>query len=114
MGVPIATWSAIFVTDVLMRRSYDESALYRTSGIYGAWNIRSIVVMAVGTFVGWGFVTNTFAGWLSWQGYFLGVIGGRDGEWAYANLGVFFALVIGSVGYFLTARKSLTLQNLAS
>ena len=114
MGVPIATWSAIFVTDVLMRRSYDEGALYRISGIYGAWNIRSIVVMAVGTFVGWGFVTNTFAGWLSWQGYFLGVIGGRDGEWAYANLGVFFALVIGSVGYFLTARKSLTLQNFAS
>lgn len=114
MGVPIATWSAIFVTDVLMRRGYDEGALYRTSGIYGAWNIRSIVVMAVGTFVGWGFVTNTFAGWLSWQGYFLGVIGGRDGEWAYANLGVFFALVIGSVGYFLTARKSLTLQNSAS
>jgi purine-cytosine permease-like protein len=114
MGVPIATWSAIFVTDVLMRRSYDEGALYRISGIYGDWNIRSIVVMAVGTFVGWGFVTNTFAGWLSWQGYFLGVIGGRDGEWAYANLGVFFALVIGSVGYFLTARKSLTLQNSAS
>lgn len=114
MGVPIATWSAIFVTDVLMRRSYNEGALYSISGIYGAWNIRSIVVMAVGTFVGWGFVTNTFAGWLSWQGYFLGVIGGRDGEWAYANLGVFFALVIGSVGYFLTARKSLTLQNSAS
>jgi len=114
MGVPIATWSAIFVTDVLMRRNYDEGELYRISGIYGAWNIRSIVVMAVGTFVGWGFVTNTFAGWLSWQGYFLGVIGGRDGEWAYANLGVFFALVIGSVGYFLTARKSLTLQNSAS
>lgn len=114
MGVPIATWSAIFVTDVLMRRSYDEGALYITTGIYGSWNIRSIVVMAIGTFVGWGFVTNTFAGWLSWQGYFLGVIGGRDGEWAYANLGVFFALVIGSVGYFLTARKSLTLQNSAS
>lgn len=114
MGVPIATWSAIFVTDVLMRRSYDESALYRTSGIYGAWNGRSIAVMATGTFIGWGFVTNTFAGWLSWQGYFLGVIGGRDGDWAYANLGVFFALVIGSIGYFLSARKSLTLQNLAS
>jgi purine-cytosine permease-like protein len=114
MGVPIATWSAIFVTDVLMRRSYDEGALYRISGIYGAWNIRSIVVMAVGTFVGWGFVTNTFAGWLSWQGYFLGVIGGRDGEWAYANLGVFFALVIGSVGYFLSSRRNLALQNSAS
>ena len=65
-------------------------------------------------FVGWGFVTNTFAGGLSWQGYFLGFIGGRDGEWAYANLGVFFALVIGSAGYFLSARKTLALQNSAS
>ncbi len=114
MGVPIATWSAIFVTDVLMRRSYDEGSLYRESGIYGAWNIRSITVMAIGTFVGWGFVTNTFADWLSWQGYFLGVIGGREGEWAYANLGVFFALVIGSVGYFLSSRRTLALQNSAS
>lgn len=111
MGVPIATWSAIFVTDVLMRRSYDENSLYKKSGIYGAWNIRSILVMATGTFIGWGFVTNSFAGWLSWQGYFLQVIGGREGEWAYANLGVFFALVIGSVGYYLVARRTLALQN---
>lgn len=111
MGVPIATWSAIFVTDVLMRRSYDENSLYKVSGIYGAWNIRSIFVMATGTFVGWGFVTNSFAGWLSWQGYFLQVIGGREGEWAYANLGVFFALVIGSAGYYLVARRTLALQN---
>lgn len=110
LGVPIATWSAIFVTDVLMRKSYHETDLYKTNGRYGSWNIGSITVMAIGTFVGWGFVTNGFASWLSWQGYFLGLIGGKEGAWAYANLGVFFALVIGFVGYFLFARSSIAKQ----
>ena len=110
LGVPIATWSAIFVTDVLMRKSYHEEDLYKSNGRYGSWNMGSIAVMAVGTFVGWGFVTNTFASWLSWQGYFLGVIGGKDGAWAYANLGVFFALIIGFVGYYFVARSTIAKQ----
>ena len=110
LGVPIATWSAIFVTDVLMRKSYHETDLYKTNGRYGSWNVGSISVMVIGTFVGWGFVTNSFASWLSWQGYFLGIIGGKEGAWAYANLGVFFALVIGFVGYFLVARSSIAKQ----
>ena len=110
LGVPIATWSAIFVTDVLMRKSYHEEDLYKANGRYGSWNVGSIVVMAVGTIVGWGFVTNTFASWLSWQGYFLGVIGGKEGAWAYANLGVFFALVIGFVGYYFVARLTIAKQ----
>jgi NCS1 family nucleobase:cation symporter-1 len=111
LGVPIATWSAIFVTDVLLRKSYHEADLYKTDGRYGSWNFGSIAVMALGTFVGWGFVTNGFASWLSWQGYFLGIIGGKEGEWAYANLGVFFALVIGFMGYFVVARKRIKLHN---
>jgi len=110
LGVPIATWSAIFVTDVLMRKSYHEVDLYKQDGRYGAWNWGSIAVMAIGSIVGWGFVTNNFASWLSWQGYFLGVIGGKDGAWAYANLGVFFALVIGFIGYYCVARVTVKRQ----
>ena len=105
LGVPIATWSAIFVTDVLMRKSYHEADLYSSHGRYGSWNMGSISVMSLGTVVGWGFVTNTFAPWLAWQGYFLGVLGGKEGAWAYANLGVFFSLIIGFLGYFLVARR---------
>jgi NCS1 family nucleobase:cation symporter-1 len=105
LGVPVATWSAIFVTDVLMRKSYHETDLYNQDGRYRTWNFTSITVMAVGTVVGWGFVTNSFASWLSWQGYFLEIIGGKEGSWAYANLGVFFALIIGFLGYFVIARK---------
>ena len=110
LGVPIAVWSAIFVTDVLLRKSYHEADLYKVNGRYGSWNMGSISVLAIGTFVGWGFVTNSFASWLSWQGYFLRIIGGKDGAWAYANLGVFFALLIGFVGYYLVARSSIKKQ----
>jgi len=110
LGVPIATWSAIFVTDVLMRKSYHEADLYKADGRYGSWNTGSIAVMAIGTLIGWGFVTNSFASWLSWQGYFLGVIGGKEGAWAYANLGVFFALIIGFVGYYFVARSTIAKQ----
>jgi purine-cytosine permease-like protein len=110
LGVPVAAWSAIFVTDVLMRKRYDQNDLYRTEGRYGAWNFTSTGVLLVATIIGWGFVTNGFASWLTWQGYFLGILGGKEGEWAYANLGVFFALVIGSVGYGLLARKTIVRQ----
>jgi purine-cytosine permease-like protein len=108
LGVPIATWSAIFVTDVLLRkRAYSEADLYSASGKYGAWNKRSLSTMAVGTFIGWGFVTNTFASWLSWQGYLLFIIGGKEGPWAYANVGVIFALLVGFLGHYLLAAKKI-------
>jgi len=110
LGVPIAAWSAIFVVDVLLRKSYDEKDLYTINGRYGAWNSTSILILIVATVIGWGFVTNSFAAWLSWQGYFLGVLGGKEGPWAYANLGVFFALVIGFIGYFLFARSAIAKQ----
>jgi len=110
LGVPIVAWSAIFVTDVLLRKSYNEKDLFSENGRYGSWNYRSIGILVVATLVGWGFVTNGFASWLSWQGYFLGIIGGKEGEWAYANLGVFFALIIAASGYFLIARKNVAQQ----
>lgn len=111
LGVPIATWSAIFVADVIIRkREYVEHDLYSTSGRYGSWNWVSLITMATGSIVGWGFVTNPFASWLSWQGYFLDVIGGREGQWAGANLGVLFALVIGFCGYFLFGQRNISRQ----
>lgn len=108
LGVPIATWSAIFVTDVLLRkRAYSETDLYKVDGRYGVWNKRSLALMVVGSFIGWGFVTNSFASWLSWQGYLLFLIGGRDGSWAYANVGVILALAIGALGHFLLSGNSI-------
>jgi len=111
LGVPIAAWSAIFVADVFMRKQdFKEEDLFNPKGIYGAWNLRSLSLVAMGAIVGWGFVTNTFAGWLSWQGYFMGFIGGKDGPWAYSNVGVIFALVIGFFGHILLSRKVIARQ----
>ena len=111
LGVPIAAWSAIFVTDVLMRKKdFNERSLYKVDGVYGGWNLKSLILIAVASIIGWGFVTNSFAPWLGWQGYFLEVLGGRQGSWASANLGVAFALVIGSVGYFIFSRADIKKQ----
>jgi purine-cytosine permease-like protein len=111
LGVPIAAWSAIFVADVIMRkRDYKEADLFDPKGIYGSWNLRSLSLVAIGALVGWGFVTNTFASWLSWQGYFLRLIGGKDGPWAYSNIGVILALAIGFFGHILLSKKIIANQ----
>jgi purine-cytosine permease-like protein len=99
LGVPIAAWCGVFLADVaLRRRDYVQADLYTASGRYGSVRWIAVGALVVGTVVGWGLVTNTYAGWLDWQGYLLGPIGGRDGQWAFANLGVLVALVIGFLG----------------
>jgi len=111
LGVPVAVWSSIFVADVLMRKkAYSQEDLFNPKGIYGSVNKGSIALMICGSFIGWGFVTNTFAPWLEWQGYFLGLIGGKDGAWAYSNVGVVFALLIGFFGHIVMARKIIAQQ----
>lgn len=111
LGVPIAVWSTVFVADVVMRKKdYSEADLFSASGRYGAYNVRSIALVIVGTIVGWGFVTNPLASWLSWQGYFMDLIGGKKGQWAGANVGVIFALVIGFVGHIVLSRNTIKKQ----
>jgi purine-cytosine permease-like protein len=113
LGVPVAAWSAIFVTDVLLRKkSYNEKDLFSAEGIYGSVNWSSIACVGVATLVGWGFVTNTFASWLNWQGYFLGIIGGKDGAWAYSNVGVILALIIGASGRFIFGKRQIRNQEI--
>ena len=101
LGVPLAAWAGILIADILRRRKdYDEDALFDARGRYGSWDWVSIGTMIVASIIGWGFVVNGFAEaapWNNWQGYLLGLVGGKEGEWAYANLGVFFALVVSFV-----------------
>ncbi len=111
LGVPIAAWAGIFIADILLRkRGYAEAELYDPSGRYGSWSWMPIVLLVIASVVGWGFVTNTYADWLGWQGYFMEPLGGREGAWAYANLGVLFALLIGLVGYLLLGRSAVRRQ----
>ena len=111
LGVPVAVWSSIFVADVLIRtKAYSEKDLFDPSGMYGSINKGSIALMIAGSIIGWGFVTNTFAPWLEWQGYFLDLIGGKEGPWAFSNVGVIFALLLGFFGHLLLARRKIRVQ----
>lgn len=98
LGVPIASWAGIMIADIALRKAdYDEAALFDPNGRYGAWDWVSIATMIGASIIGWGLVINMFAeeaAWNNWQGYLLGPIGGKDGTWAWANLGVFVALVL--------------------
>ena len=111
LGVPIAAWSGIFVADILLRKKdYAEKDLFDVNGRYKSINWSSITILLVGTSIGYGFVTNTFATWLSWQGYFLNIVGGKSGTWAAANIGVIIALALGFFGRFVFGRKEVKLQ----
>lgn len=111
LGVPVAVWSSIFVADVVMRkRAYQEADLFNPKGIYGSINKTSITLMIIGTIIGWGFVTNSFAPWLQWQGYFFGLIGGKEGPWAYSNIGVIFALLFGFVAHTTLSLRRIRVQ----
>jgi uncharacterized membrane protein len=104
------------LTDIaLRRRDYSEPELYRPAGRYGDIRWLPVAVIAVATAVGWGLVTNTFATWLTWQGYLLGPfgLGGKNGAWAFANLGVLAALVIGLAVTALFGRSAVRAQEAA-
>ena len=114
VGVPLAAWGGIFIADLLLRQErYDEVKLFDSSlRGYGVANPVAIVIMLVGTVVGWGLVTNSLADWLTWQGYLLDPLGlgGKNGDWAYANIGVLVALSIGFLGYVLFCRTRVRRQ----
>ena len=115
LGVPMAAWCGVFLADLLLRRrDYDVASLFTSRGVYGSFRLSAILPMAVGTFVGWGLVIDTTGEGkgLGWLGYFLDPFGfgGKGGSWAYANLGVPFALAIGFVGYLLLGAAAVRAQ----
>ncbi|WP_372671732.1 purine-cytosine permease family protein [Amycolatopsis kentuckyensis] len=115
LGVPVAAWCGVMLADVLLRRrDYAERDLFDPAGRYGDVRVGPIALVLVATALGWGLVTNTSADWLKWQGYLLEPLGlgGRDGSWAYANLGVLLALALGFV-VTLSTRQRIRAQEAA-
>ena len=102
VGVPIAAWCGVFLGDlVLRRRAYADAELYDARGRYGSLAPIPLLLMVIGSALGWGLVVSTAkVSWLTWQGYLLGPLhlGGRQGTWAYASLGVLVAILVGFVG----------------
>ncbi|WGH89848.1 cytosine permease [Auritidibacter ignavus] len=114
LGVPLAAWAGILIADILTRRAdYHEPSLFNPRGLYGSWDLISLVTFVISSIIGWGLVINQFAAeapWNNWQGYFLGPLGGKDGDWAYSNLGVIVALVLSFVVTFLARRPIIRAQ----
>ena len=125
LGVPIAAWAGILIADVVSRRAaYDEKALFDPSGRYGAFDWTSIVTMVLASVLGWGLVVNSDADaapWNNWQGYLLEPLGlgtfvedpgGSywDGNWAYSNIGVLLALVLGFAVTIVARRGKIRAQ----
>lgn len=113
LGVPVAAWCGVMLADVaLRRRDYAEAELFDPAGRYGDVRPLPLALVVAGTVIGWGLVTNASAEWLSWQGYFLGPfgLGGKDGAWAYAGLGILVALLIGLAGTFLGSAAAVRRQ----
>ena len=116
LGVPIAAWCGAMLADIMLRRGdYCEPELFDPAGRYGGIRWLPVAVVAVSTALGWGLVTNTSAPWLVWQGYLLGPLqlGGKTGAWAYANLGVLLALVLGFAVTAVASRPAVQAQEAA-
>ncbi|MCX4911040.1 cytosine permease [Streptomyces sp. NBC_00878] len=113
LGVPVAAWCGVLLADLALRhRDYDEADLFRVRGRYGDVESLPLLLTLAATAIGWGLVTNTAADWLEWQGYLLGPLGlgGKDGSWAYANLGVLAALALGFLGTLALGRGRVRTQ----
>jgi len=113
LGVPIAAWCGIMLADIALRkRDYAEADLFDPRGRYGSVQPVPLALLVVGCVLGWGLVTNFFAGWLGWQGYLLEAfgLGGKDGAWAYANLGVLVAFLVGLLGTLVLRRSAVRAQ----
>ena len=92
----------------LRRRDYAEAELFDPRGRYG--DVRWLADRR------WSWSARCSAGawsptprasWLTWQGYLLGPLGlgGKTGAWAFANLGVLVALVLGFVATLAFGRS---------
>lgn len=120
LGVPLAAWAGIMIADIALRKSdYDDEALFDPAGRYGSFDVAALATMVGASILGWGLVVNNFATdatWNNWQGFLIEPLGlGTyvddpagpywEGPWAYANLGVLLALVLG-FGVSFVARRA--------
>jgi nucleobase:cation symporter-1, NCS1 family len=103
LGVPLAAWAAIFVTDMWLyrhREGYDETALYSKSGRYGAVNPAGVVSFVVAVFIGLGLITST-ASIFKWVGYLLRWFNWDSGALASSSIGLLIGFFVAGGLYAL-------------
>jgi nucleobase:cation symporter-1, NCS1 family len=105
IGVPIAAWTGIFLTDLWLRRhhGYDRAALYSPVGAYGRLNWAGVGSLTAATAIGLGLVTSKDPYIGPMLGYWFSPAV-RDGGLGTSNLGIFVALGLAALTYVASHR----------
>jgi purine-cytosine permease-like protein len=105
IGVPMAAWTGIFLTDMWQRRhhGYDRAALYNPLGAYGRFNWAGVGCLTAATTVGLGLVTSKDPHIGPLLGYCF-TSSARDGDLGTSNLGIFVALGLAVLTYSASHR----------
>jgi NCS1 family nucleobase:cation symporter-1 len=107
LGVLLASWSAIFLTDFLLYRrdGYLERDLYDPNGRYGAVNAAGLIAFVTAAFIGLGVVVSS-ASVFGWAGYLLWFpgLGGREGAIALSSIGLMIAFAVAATVYAALSR----------
>jgi purine-cytosine permease-like protein len=94
LAVPVAAWSGIFVSDVLIRRiAYHEVSLSRSYGFYKALNLTNTLGWLIAVILGWGLLKSELVEF-QWLGFLADITSNAE-FWAQSNLGVVIAFAIG-------------------
>lgn len=96
IGVPVAAWSGIFVSDILIRRiAYHEISLSRAYGFYKSVNFVNLSAWVVGSALGYGLIYSEQAGF-GWTGYLADLMVNQE-FWATTSFGLIIAFAFGSL-----------------
>ncbi|MFM1983975.1 MAG: hypothetical protein RL723_410 [Actinomycetota bacterium] len=96
LAVPVAAWSGIFVSDILIRRiAYHEISLSRGYGFYKAANWVNLSAWFVATILGFGLIYSDQSGF-GWTGYLANQMVNQD-FWRVTSLGVVISFAFGSL-----------------
>jgi purine-cytosine permease-like protein len=92
-AVPVAAWSGIFITDVLIRRiAYHEISLSRGYGFYKSVNLVNIIGWAISTAIGLGLIYSEQPGF-AWTGYLADLMINTE-FWASSSFGIVIAFSV--------------------
>lgn len=94
LAVPVAAWSGVFVSDVLIRRiAYHEVSLGRSYGFYKSINLVNTIGWLFAVVLGWGLLKSELVEF-QWLGYFSDYSSNAN-FWAQSNFGVVISFAIG-------------------
>lgn len=94
LAVPVAAWSGVFVSDVLIRRiAYHEVSLSRAYGFYKSVNPTNLAGWCLAVALGWGLLRSDLPQ-LAWLGYLSNFASNAE-FWRQSNFGVVISFAIG-------------------